>query len=405
MIIPFSTDAPIYHFPKATIGLIAVNVAVHSLWWIVPPEAIKPYVMELGTGFHPLQWLTHNFLHMDLFHLVGNMIFLWSYGIIVEGKIGWLAFVPTYLGIGTLHGAAIQAAYLRAEEPRYVLGASAIIFGLLAISMIWAPKNDLSCFYLFFVGLRIISGTFEIPIWGFAILQFFLEGLSMVLTYMILGDPMSSAFLHISGAIWGLVFGIALVKLRWVDCEGWDVFSLRKKRRELGHAWKAREKWLDRAKESDKIPKAMRQEEDRPGLSPEERAEKLLAKVRKSIEAGDIATANSAFRKWMATVGDRAPRNVLIEVIQGMHKREEWVESVPAMRALCRLYPEKSEKVRMKLAHVLLRNLARPAESRRHLDQIGEGNLDPNLRAIRRQLLVDCDRMIEEGVLELEEEG
>jgi membrane associated rhomboid family serine protease len=405
LIVPYSTDAPIYHYPKATLGLIAVNVAIHSLWWFGPEEVLVPYAMRIGEGLHPFQWLSHNFIHIDVIHLIGNMVFLWSYGIIVEGKIGWLAFIPTYLGIGTLHGAAIQFAYLHAEKPNYVLGASAIIFGLLAIAMIWAPVNDLSCFYLIIVFFRIFSNTFEAPIWVFALLQLFLEGMSMVLTFMVYSDPMSSAFLHISGAFWGLIFGIALVKLRWVDCEGFDVFSLRKKRQTLGTAWKDREKRLDRAKQSDKLPKSMRQEEDRPELSPEERTEKLLAKVRKAVDAGDMATANATFRKWMNAVGDRAPRAVLLEVIQAMHARQEWVESVPAMRALCRLHPEKSEKVRMKLAHVLIRNLTRPAEARRHLDQISEARLDPNLRAIRRQLLEDCDRMIEEGVLELEEDG
>ena len=118
--------------------------------------------MKLGAGLHPMQWLTHNFLHADILHLLGNMVFLWAYGIIVEGKIGWLLFLLTYLGIGTAHGAAIQAAYLGAAEPSYVLGASAIIFGLMAICMIWAPVNDLSCFYLFFVGFRMITGIVRV---------------------------------------------------------------------------------------------------------------------------------------------------------------------------------------------------------------------------------------------------
>jgi membrane associated rhomboid family serine protease len=150
MIIPFATDAPVYHFPKATIGVIACNVLIHvAAWGFVPPESIEPYAMKLGDGWHPVQWLSHNFLHADIIHLVGNMVFLWVYGIVVEGKIGMVPFLLTYLAIGTVHGAAIQGAYLHAAEPSHVVGASAIIFGLMAMCMIWAPVNEVSCFYFF----------------------------------------------------------------------------------------------------------------------------------------------------------------------------------------------------------------------------------------------------------------
>src|SRR5438045_2832212 len=136
MIIPYSTDAPIYHFPIATLVVIVANVAVHIVWSFLPPEVAEPYAMVLGEGLHP---------------------FLWSYGIIVEGKIGGFLFLLSYLGIGTVHGAVIQAAYLHAAEPSHVVGASGIIFGLMAIAMVWAPVNELSCFYLFLVGFRVIS--------------------------------------------------------------------------------------------------------------------------------------------------------------------------------------------------------------------------------------------------------
>ena len=61
-----------------------------------------------GRGrLHPIQWVTHNFLHYDVLHLAGNMLFLWSFGIVVEGKLGAFKFLMTYLAIGTLHGALV----------------------------------------------------------------------------------------------------------------------------------------------------------------------------------------------------------------------------------------------------------------------------------------------------------
>ncbi len=58
---------------------------------------------------------THNFLHYGLGHLAGNMLFLWAFGIVVEGKLGPIKYLLTYLAIGTLHGACLQ---LLLTEPR-----------------------------------------------------------------------------------------------------------------------------------------------------------------------------------------------------------------------------------------------------------------------------------------------
>jgi membrane associated rhomboid family serine protease len=377
---------------------------VHVAWWLLPPEAAEPYAMILGSGLHPLQWLTHNFLHADIIHLTFNMFFLWMYGIIVEGKIGWFPFLLSYLSIGTVHGAVIQTAYLHAATQSHVLGASGIIFGLMAIAMIWAPANELSCFYFFFFGLRIFTNTFEVPIYVFALVQFALEGLSVALQFMIHGDPMSSGLLHISGAFWGLLVGILLLKAHWVDCEGWDVFSLIQKRRALRKAWKAREARLDGSKENERLPRSMRAEEDRASVPPEVRAAKLLTKVHQSIEMGDMTAAEAAYGKWMSATGNKPPREALLGIIKAMHQRDEWAAAVPPMRAFCRLYPARSDKLRLKLASVLIRKLDRPTEAHRHLQQISGENLDANLQGLLQKLRNEAEQMIEDGVMEVEED-
>jgi membrane associated rhomboid family serine protease len=404
MIIPYSTDAPIYHFPKATVGLIALNVAVHAACEFISAEPAEPYLLILGSGLHPVQWLTHNFLHANLVHLLGNMIFLWSYGILVEGKIGWWPYLLCYLGIGTLHGAVIQVAYLGAEEPSYVLGASAAIFGLMAICMLWAPKNDFHCFYFFFFGIRVFTGTFECPIYVFAILQFVLEGGEVAFHAMFFGNPMSSALLHISGAFWGIVLGVVFLKLDWVDCEGWDVFSLKKKRDVLKVAWNERVKRLDRSRERERLPASVRNIVERSDLTPDDRAAKLYTKVQRSIAGGDLETAETASVDWLRVSPGPPTREQLLAIIKELHAQKGLAASVPAMRAFCRHYPEGADRMRLKLAAVLLRNLSRPTEARRQLTQIAVNNLEERHRAVWHQLDEESTRMIEDGVLEVEED-
>ena len=138
MLLPWNTDAPIYHFPWATIGLIAVNTLVFFAT-LEAPDA-EQWCLAYGDGLQPIQWITSNFMHSGFMHLVGNMIFLWGFGLVIEGKLGWWRFLLVYLGIGAIECAAEQMAMQ--DRIGYAMGASSIIYGLLAMSVVWAPQEN-----------------------------------------------------------------------------------------------------------------------------------------------------------------------------------------------------------------------------------------------------------------------
>ena len=264
MFIPVGTDAPIYHFPFATIGIAVANVLVHVGLGAVAPDgdfALSPLKQDwslwFGEGVHPLQWVTSCFLHGGWLHLVGNLIFLWGFGIIVEGKLGWWRFTLFYLAIGAIGCGIEQLALLpadfappgREEVERMLrdagqnedeidrllegiplpdhfvaLGASGAIFGLVAVCMVWAPKNDLDVLWI----LWIRGGISEIPIYAFALLYVGLEAATLAFQASVLGREyaVSSALLHVVGALVGLAGGVLLLKRGWVDCENWDLFNV-----------------------------------------------------------------------------------------------------------------------------------------------------------------------------------
>src|SRR4051812_24160372 len=108
LVLPWRSDAPVYHRPWGTIALIAANLAVFAATWqvrhpetpdaprlielpgtAVAPEAAPPFadwwMLPYGQGFTPLRWLTASFAHGGMIHLVGNLLFLWTFGLIVEG--------------------------------------------------------------------------------------------------------------------------------------------------------------------------------------------------------------------------------------------------------------------------------------------------------------------------------
>lgn len=117
LIIPYSTDAPIYHFPWMTIVLIVAN----CLSFAITGMGYKSdgWMLQYGNGLHPLEWVAYNFLHFGIVHLVGNMIFLWAFGIVVEGKLGWWKFLVVYMSIGIVGGILIQVAMLGYKPPVY----------------------------------------------------------------------------------------------------------------------------------------------------------------------------------------------------------------------------------------------------------------------------------------------
>src|SRR5262249_55223443 len=152
---------------------------------------------------------------------------------------------------------------------------------------------------------------------------------------------------HLSGAFWGTVVAVGLLKAGLVDCEKWDVFSLWAKRRQLAENWKKRGEHLDRQKTNLKLAgtanlRSRLPNPDGPadgkGPSREERAAVAVRRVRSLIDNGDIPGALSAYDKSTRTLFDWPPQPDLYELIKAMHARGAEPESIRLMRDHCRIY-------------------------------------------------------------------
>ena len=187
-------------------------------------------VTELGGTAHrwlilefdrinPLQWITAAFMHADWLHLIGNTIFLWCFGLIVEGKIGWQKFAMLYAGLCLADGAISQIPmFILSSHPMGgALGASGVIFALMAIALCWAPENEIRCI----VGIWYYIRPIEVPVFGFAI---FYVGLQ-ILPLAFGGIQMSTPMLHLLGMSVGFPFALYMLKHNLVDCEGWDIVT------------------------------------------------------------------------------------------------------------------------------------------------------------------------------------
>jgi hypothetical protein len=315
-----------------------------------------------------------------------------------------------YLAIGTLHGASVQTLLLHSGLDGHAVGASAVVYGLLAACMIWAPRNELSCTIILPVGFRILVFQKEFYYTTVALFYVGEQVLGLVFRGGVMGGVVVTEMGHLSGATWGALIAVLLLKLRWVDCEGWDVFSLWAKRKQLAREWKARGERLDRQKDS--LRESLRSEakaRKKAGRNaageepnPEERARSAVKRVLTLVERGDVDSALMAYEKASRALPYWPAQGDLYEIIKAFHARGSVVDSVGLMRDHCRRFPAVSDKMRLKLAQILIRDRQRPIAALKVLDEIPPGSLSPDLEKSRQALARQAARMQEEGVLELE---
>ena len=383
--IPYGTDAPLYYRPIITIAMIVLNVVV---FFMFTGEQIEPFVLATGDGLHPVQWLTTNFLHADIFHIGFNMLFLWVFGLVVEGKLGALKMLAVYLGIGVLYGAIIQLLML-GTEPSHCLGASAIIFGLAVMSLIWAPENKIDAILIVWVIIIFRAKLLETKISLLVCIALTLQ----VIALYLLGGGLSSELLHLVGAIIGLAVGLTMLKTNFVDCEHWDIFSV----------WSGLNVMSDeeRAKIEENKPKNIkrRAEERRKRQHLLDEEIELALQNQTPLPAFIIAQRKERdFPDWTL------PQSLHMTMIQQLLGGKYWVEATASMQQYLKRHSEQSIFVRLMLAQAHL-SQNKPQAAIKVLDDVPQQDIGKDQQAViqkvRKRAEVMQQKNAEEGFYEL----
>lgn len=371
MFFPYSTDAPIYHWPIATVGLIAINVSVYFATFGATPEQVEPFILFWGAGLHPEQWLTSMFLHAGFFHLLGNMMCLWGFGIVVEGKIGWWRFLTAYMLIGVLQSMIEQTLMLGAGEGGS-LGASAAIFGVMTMALVWAPKHEMTCLILIFFR----PFEFDCSIAALAGFLFVLQLITWSLTVMLYGGDMffamTSEALHMMGAVLGFACATVMLKQGWVDCEHWDMYSVIAGK----HTMSDDERAVLRTQSQDWQEKQQR------------RIASAQKQIREIMDQGNPEMAYKAHRKMAHTLEDwQLPDADFLKLILTFHEQKKWSDSIEPMVEYLRQQREHERQVRLKLAHILIEHAERPGQALKVLGKIEIEQLSENQRNLLKRLI------------------
>jgi len=401
MLIPLGTDAPVYHFPRITLGLIVANCVVFVLTEGGTGDATEYFLLEFGNGLHPLQWITCNFLHFGLLHIIGNMIFLWGFGLVVEGKVGWWPYLIIYLLMGGVVALVAQAIMLgQTDGPPGAGGASGAIFGLLAICLVWAPKNDVTCLFLFwFRGF-----LFDLSILWFASFYIIQE-----LFFAFLGGfQMSSAFIHFSGAVVGLWVGVGMLVLGWVDCENWDLIAVM--RGTHGSPEKAAETIARRKARYNPPPIPLT--EAVPGEPPPERFLSRPAGARTVKDVQDRMRDLLLERKATAALAEfrtmqhfhpewKLNEPELRALVNGLFRARAWNDVIPLMDEYIARFPGRADRIRLRRAGLAVQVEQRPRFALKQIDAIAAETLNDDDLHLRKKIRIAAKQLIEQGILEL----
>ncbi len=178
MFIPLRDDNSLKSIPfqYVTVGLIAVNILVFILevsglshaavasFAVTPRELLGGTALLAPSSFsedgyaigEEATLLTYMFFHADVFHLVGNMLFLWVFGDNVEDAMGHLRFLVFYLACGVF--AALFHAWMLPDSDLPLIGASGAVAGVIAAYLMLHPRVGVWVLAFKVIPLRITAG-------------------------------------------------------------------------------------------------------------------------------------------------------------------------------------------------------------------------------------------------------
>jgi membrane associated rhomboid family serine protease len=153
-VIPIATDQSARKTPLVTMFLVAAN-ALAYLWMLAAArgsdDALPAFVMRWGlsrAAFEPWQPITYQFVHDPgtIWHILGNMVFLWTFGSAVESRMGRPGFLVFYLA-----GGAVAGLVQIATSAGPVIGASGSVSAVTGAFIALFPRARVAVLFLFSV--------------------------------------------------------------------------------------------------------------------------------------------------------------------------------------------------------------------------------------------------------------
>lgn len=182
--------------PPLTIALIAACILIFAVELVAGADFIETFSLQT----HEFAWstlftmFTSCFLHADLFHLGGNLYFLYAFGRLLEDRLGEVGLLLLFAISGYLSSLGFFLAHWGEETAS--IGASGAIAGILGAYF--------SVYPLRLIGYSIYFTVIRIP----AVLYL---GLWFLMQFLMIDDVDGIAYsAHVWGFLVGMSFGLLI---------------------------------------------------------------------------------------------------------------------------------------------------------------------------------------------------
>ena len=222
---PLKDDIPTRSTPVVTVGLIVLNGLAFLYQFSLTAGgaagagAAPQLILEFGlvpcrlTGLCAdgpglpspvLTIFTSMFLHGGLFHIGGNMLYLWIFGNNVEDTLGHGRFLLFYLFCGV--AAALAQTVVGPGSAVPMVGASGAVSGVLGAYLLLFPHASVLTLVIFGLFIRIVRIP-ALVVLGFWIVVQFINGFLTVSVAAVRGGEAGGVawFAHIGGFVAGML--------------------------------------------------------------------------------------------------------------------------------------------------------------------------------------------------------
>lgn len=350
LFIPLRTDSPLRSTPYMNWLLIAANVVVFAA------TSIKP---EWKTQFDLsprdptlLAFFTYQFVHENIMHIAGNMLFLYIFGNNVNDKMGNIGYLAFYLAGGVTAGICYTVTQ---QTGAPIIGASGAIAAVTGAYLILFPRSLITIFYWF-----IFFGKYEIQSLWFILAFFALDVFGNFA-----GQDNVAHMAHIGGTIFGAIVCLGLVGTHLLPRDQWDM-------------WALVQRWNKRRQYRDMVAKGYNPFDYTESMSAEGRrdhpyaaqVQDLREKINAAISMREMAVAANLYVEMMQYDNTQIlARQAQLDVATQLHHENRHAQAAEAYEKLLRAYPnlERAGQIELIVGILYSRYLHKYERAKQHL--------------------------------------
>ena len=378
MIIPIRTESVVRRTPAVNILLITANVLAFFLFNVAfAGEPLSTFWVQ-HLAFHSqepaiYEFFTYQFLHADIVHLLGNMLFLWVFGNSVNSKMGDGPYLLFYLA-----GGAFAAWGYALTKPFPLIGASGAIAAVTTAYLVLFPRSHVTVLVWLFIFIQF----FEVP-------AMIVIGLKIIVWDNLVAPNLSGAkdavahSAHLAGYLFGFVSALGMLLVRALPRDQFDLLAVWKrwhKRRELAAAMGGTSPFMRAPSEASPLVGPLHAYPYAAGFEGVDQVADLRSRIGERLERRDIGAAAALYERLVVLDPNQClPARQQIEVARELYRTGRFGQAACAFERFVESNPDSADtgEIRLLLGIIYARDLKQYAEADKHLTQ--------SLRILREQ--------------------